>query len=435
MKYQEFLDHIYRKYSGNVKLELTRMRNVLEAMGNPQNSLDGFHIAGTNGKGSVCAILESLCLAHGLRTGLNTSPHLVDYTERFRLDGKEIPFERILGAYNRFEDMFESCDASFFEITTAIAFQLFQEEKVDAAIMEVGLGGRLDATNLFTPDVCAITTIGLDHVKTLGNRVKLIAAEKAGIIKKDVPVILGKIDSRPRRVILERAAAVGAPALIINRDFKVRVKARRVSGLEFDFSFGRHAYKNLRTNLIGEHQAANLAVALAAFIIFCQKHGLKIRPLRLRQALTRVNWRGRMQVLGENPLIIADGAHNVPGIKALLGTLGKIYPGRRFRFLISILADKNYREMLRLLCSKAEKVYLAQNQSERAASVAQQARVVDPCGVPYVTAASVEEAYLLARSELTPEDILICGGSLHTVGEVINSHAKLDLAGRNPHRP
>lgn len=426
MEYQEFLDHIYRKYSGNVKLELGRMQNLLEAMGNPQDILDGFHIAGTNGKGSVCAILESLCLTHGLHTGLNTSPHLVEYTERFRLDGSEVSFKRILGIYNRFEDKFESCDASFFEITTAIAFQLFKEEKVDAAIMEVGLGGRLDATNLFTPDVCAITTIGLDHVKTLGNRVKLIAAEKAGIIKKDVPVILGKIDSRPRGVILEKADAVGAPAYIINRDFKVRIKARRITGLEFDFSFGRHAYKNLRTNLIGEHQAANLAVALTAFIIFANKQDLKICPRKIRQALTRINWRGRMQVLGENPLIIADGAHNVPGIKALLGTLGRIYPGRRFRFLISILADKNYREMLRLLCSKAEKVYIAQNQSDRAASVSQQARVVDRWDVPYVTAASVEEAFLLARSELSPEDILICGGSLHTVGEVISSHAKYE---------
>ncbi|MGC9361908.1 MAG: bifunctional folylpolyglutamate synthase/dihydrofolate synthase [Candidatus Syntrophosphaera sp.] len=424
MKYQEFLDHIYRKYSGNVKLELGRMQNVLEAMENPQDTLNGFHIAGTNGKGSVCAILESLCLAHGLHTGLNTSPHLVDYTERFRLDGNEVSFERILGLYHRFEDMFESCDASFFEITTAIAFQLFKEEKVDAAIMEVGLGGRLDATNLFTPDVCAITTIGLDHVKTLGNRVKLIAAEKAGIIKKGVPVILGKIDSRPRRVILEKADAVGAPVFTIGRDFKVRIKARCVTGLEFDFSFGRHAYENLRTNLIGEHQAANLAVALTAFIVFARKQGLKICPRKIRQGLTRINWRGRMQVLGENPLIIADGAHNVPGIKALLGTLGRIYPGRRFKFLISILADKNYREMLRLLCAKAEKVYIAQNQSERAASVSQQARVVARCDVPYVTAASVEEAFLLARSELSPEDILICGGSLHTVGEVINSHAK-----------
>jgi dihydrofolate synthase / folylpolyglutamate synthase len=421
MQYREFLDHIYQKYSGNVKLELGRMKNLLEAMGDPQNTLNGFHIAGTNGKGSVCAILESLCLAHGLHTGLNTSPHLVDYTERFRLDGSEVPFERILGIYHRFESEFEECDASFFEITTAIAFHLFQEEKIGAAIMEVGLGGRLDATNLFTPDVCAITTIGLDHVKTLGNRVNLIAAEKAGIIKKDVPVILGKIDARPRRVILGKAASVGAPAYVIGREFSVRIRARRITGLEFDFSFGRHVYKDLKTNLIGEHQAANLAVALASFILFAEKQDLKISPQKIRQALTRINWMGRMQVLGEKPLIIADGAHNVPGIKALVGTLGRIYPGRRFRFLISILADKNYREMLRLLCAKAEKVYIAQNQSERAASVTQQVDVVAKCGVPYVTAASVKEAFLLAKSELSPEDILICGGSLHTVGEVLKS--------------
>ena len=419
MQYQEFLDHIYRKYSGNVKLELDRMRNLLREMDDPQSSLRGFHVAGTNGKGSVCAALEALCLAHGFSTGLNTSPHLIDYTERFRLQGRDIGFQRILDTFLRNETLFAKWDASFFEITTAIAFQIFKEEKLHTAVIEVGLGGRLDATNLFTPDVCAITTIGLDHVKTLGGTLELIAAEKAGIIKPGVPVVLGRIEPSPLKVITAQAQELKAPVFIYGRDFSATVTARRVSGLEFDFRFGRHVYRGLRTNLLGEHQAANLAVALTAFILYLQKRNIPLRPRALRQALQNINWKGRMQVLSQKPVVIADGAHNVQGVQALLATLHKIFPRRRFRFLVSILADKDFSQMLNLICANAEKIYLAQNESDRAATVAEQAREVEKYGVPYQTANSVAAAYRLARNEQGPQDILICGGSLYTVGELL----------------
>ncbi|HRX76959.1 MAG TPA: Mur ligase family protein, partial [Candidatus Cloacimonadota bacterium] len=211
MQYQEFLDHIYQRYSGNVKLELGRMEGLLKDMGSPQDKLRGFHVAGTNGKGSVCAALEALALAHNCRTGLNTSPHLINYTERFRLDGKEVDIESILKLFNEFEELFNKWEASFFEITTAIAFMLFARACPDVAVMEVGLGGRLDATNLFYPDVTAISTIGLDHIKTLGNNLEIIASEKAGIIKAHTPLVLGDIEESPLYVILEKALAKAAP--------------------------------------------------------------------------------------------------------------------------------------------------------------------------------------------------------------------------------
>ena len=420
MQYQEFLDHIYRKYSGNVKLELSRMEHLLDAMGNPEQALRGFHVGGTNGKGSVCATLEALCLAHGLSTGLNTSPHLVDYTERFRINGRELPFELILQSFHRFEGLFEEWDASFFEITTALAFQLFSAAGLHSSIMEVGLGGRLDATNLFKPDVAVITTIGLDHVKTLGGTLELIAAEKAGIIKAGIPVVLGQIPASPRRVIMRKAGQLGAPVLLAGRDFSFRVTARRVSGLRFDYRFGRHSYKSLTTNLIGEHQAGNLALALTAFFVYARARGIKVSALKVRQALNGINWRGRMQVLSTAPVIIADGAHNVQGVQALLKTLRRIWPRRKFRFLLSILADKDFPEMIRLFCSAADKVYLAQNGSERAATASEQAAEVQKHGVEYLCAESVAEAFKIAQSELGPGDVLICGGSLYTVGEVLN---------------
>lgn len=424
MLYKEFLEYIYRKYSGNVKLELDRMANLMQEMGNPQDALRGFHVAGTNGKGSVCATLEALCLAHGLHTGLNTSPHLIDYTERFRLDGRELPFQRILELFHRYEALFEKWEASFFEITTALAFQLFRDEKVHTAVMEVGLGGRLDATNLFTPDVCVITTIGLDHVKTLGNSVELIAAEKAGIIKDGVPLVLGRLEAGPKRIITTGAREHSAPVYQAGRDFRASAVRQRISGLEFDYEFKGYSWRKLRANLIGEHQAANLSLALTAFILYAEKQGIRLSVKAIRTALGSINWQGRMQVLSRRPAVILDGAHNVQGVQALVDTLEKIWPERKLSFLISILADKDYSAMIRLLCSKAERIYIAQNQSERAASAEEQAAEVRKHGIPFTLSASVGEAYQLALSELQPGDVLICGGSLYTVGEVLSAQQK-----------
>ena len=424
MQYQEFLDHIYQRYSGNIKLGLERMEGLLEEMGSPQNSLRGFHVGGTNGKGSVCASLEALCLAHGFSTGLNTSPHLINYTERFRVNGRELDFPRVLDTFSRFEGLFQKWDASFFEITTAIAMQVFKEEALHSAVIEVGLGGRLDATNPFTPDVSAITSIGLDHVKTLGATIKKIAAEKAGIIKPGVPLVLGKLPAAAFRVITQRAESLKAPLFLPGIDYSYQITSRSVSGLEFDYCFGRLRYRKLSTNLIGEHQAANLALALTAFFIYAKQRGFKVCAQKVRYALKNVIWQGRMQVLSTSPVIIADGAHNIQGVRAVLDTLSKIWPQRRFRFLISILADKNFGEMLRLICQNAQKIYLAQNSSERAATVQEQAAEVRKYGVEYATADSVSEALKIARAEMSENDILICGGSLFTVGEVLQAFSQ-----------
>ncbi|MDP3113866.1 MAG: folylpolyglutamate synthase/dihydrofolate synthase family protein [Candidatus Cloacimonadaceae bacterium] len=425
MLYQEFLDHIYKKYSGNVKLELDRMRNLMTEMGDPQTRLDGFHIAGTNGKGSVCATLEALCIAHGLSTGMNTSPHLINYTERFRVGGKDLSFPQILDCFHRYETLFEKWDASFFEISTAIAFELFVEAELDCSVIEVGLGGRLDATNLFTPSVTAITSIGLDHIKTLGGTVELIAAEKAGIIKAGIPLVMGYIDPSPSSVIEAIALERNAPIFMIGRDFHVDPVNQDIDGICFNFRFGELVFESLGANLIGSHQSANLSVALAAFIIYAQKHGIAVSEEAIRSALEKINWKGRMQVLSKQPVIILDGAHNVQGVQALIHTLDNIFPQQKLRFLISILADKDYLEMISLFCSKAFHIYIAQNQSDRAATAEDQAKQVGKHSVPYTIADSVAAALNLALSDMESDDVLICCGSLYTVGEVLQEWKEL----------
>lgn len=421
MNYHEFLDHIYQKYSGNVKLELDRMTGLLQDMGSPQNSFGGFHVAGTNGKGSVCATLEALALAHGLSTGLNTSPHLIDYTERFRINGVELPFQRVLDTFHQYDPLFQKWDASFFEISTAIAFAVFAAERLDCCVIEVGLGGRLDATNLFTPDVAAITTIGLDHVKTLGGTVELIAAEKAGIIKPSIPLVLGNIDPSPLNVITQLADARKAPVWRYGLHYHSLAGQDDIAGLCFDYSFDDYHWKDLRANLMGEHQAVNLATALTAFILYARSKNLEISESSVRQALLNINWKGRMQVLSTQPPVILDGAHNLQGIQALIRTLDKAFPGRKFRFLISILADKDYSGMIELICSRASHIYVAQNQSDRAASVEDQLSAVARHSVPATACPSVADAYRLALSETAQDEVLICGGSLYTVGEVLSA--------------
>jgi dihydrofolate synthase/folylpolyglutamate synthase len=421
MQYQEFLDHIYQRYSGNVKLELGRMQGLLQDMESPQTKYGGFHVAGTNGKGSVCACLEALALAHGLRTGLNTSPHLINYTERFRIDGQELPFPAILEKFHKYEELFNKWDASFFEITTAIAFSLFAEAGIDLAVMEVGLGGRLDATNLFVPDIAAITTIALDHIKTLGGTVEIIAAEKAGIIKDHVPLVLGDIQGSSLAIIQKVAQARQAPCYLYEQDWKVTASSDSTAGICFDYQFKDYHYLQLKANLMGEHQAINLGQALTAFILYCEKKGIQPDQERIREALGRINWFGRMQVLSLNPTVIIDGAHNVHGVQALVRSLNKVYPDRKLVFVLSILADKNYDEMIRMICTKAEKVYVAQNSSDRAASAEDQQKAVARYQVPAIAFPSVDEAFKAAFDEAGPDSVIVGGGSLFTVGEIISA--------------
>ena len=421
MLYNDFLEHIFKRYSGNVKLELNRMQGLLNDMGNPEKKLNGFHIAGTNGKGSVCATLEALCRDSGLKTALNTSPHLINYNERFRINGKEPSLQTLLNLYQRYEILFDKWEASFFEITTALAFAMFSEQNIDVSIIEVGLGGRLDATNLFFPDVAVITNIGLDHTKTLGGTLELIAGEKAGIIKEGIPLVLGEMEDSPLAIIEAVAMAKQVPVFRYQRDWQTSINNDSIDGIKLDYQFGKYTLPNLEVNLIGEHQAINIGTALTAFILYAQKKKLPLNEGTIRQALKNISWQGRMQVLSRKPIIILDGAHNVHGVKALMQTLEKLFPNRKVKFMLSILRDKDYPAMLSLICSRAEMVYVAQNQSERAATVDEQVSVIANYEIPCKTAPSVAEAYALAVQECNPDDVLIVCGSLYTVGEVLST--------------
>jgi dihydrofolate synthase / folylpolyglutamate synthase len=424
MDYQTFLQTIYLRHAANMKLGLERMEAVLDGMGSPERKLHGVHIAGTNGKGSTCAAFEALALAHGRTTGMNTSPHLVDYRERFRINGRPIAEADLMDAYFLRRDLFEANDATFFEISTALAFDLFHRLDLDTSIIEVGLGGRLDGTKPFTPDVTVITGIALDHTKTLGDTVDKIAFEKTGILKENTPLVMGDMPPEAAEVILHRAGELSIPVVRWGIGFSAENIRVSLDGTTFDFHDGAESLPDLRVNLLGAHQAHNAAVALVAFQRYAHSRGFAVDRGLCRAALARVDWPGRMQILRTAPLVILDGAHNDNGVEALVANLQNLFPGRKFRFVLAILGDKTFEHMIDRICILAERAYITRNASDRAATADEQADRVRANGVPHAIYPDVVSATRAAVDDASPEDIVIVTGSLYTIAEVLADPGK-----------
>ncbi len=424
-KFSDFIDYISQRNAGNIKYDLDRIYLILERMRNPEKELRGLHIAGTNGKGSTSAMIETLCLSHGWNTGLNTSPHLVDYRERFRINGKNITARELLKVYNSWSGLFEETEASFFEITTAIAFYYFYTLKLHTSIFEVGLGGRLDATNPFNATVSIITSISIDHPKTLGNTIEKIAFEKAGIIKKNIPLVVGNLPVTAHKVISDVAALKPVPIYTFGTDF--RVENVKIDNAFTTFDFVNHNRKiplparldYLKTNLIGKHQAHNASLAIVAHALYGKRIKEKIKPDLLRQALMNVNWPGRMQIIGRNPLTILDCAHNEEGIENLVKNLKELFPGKNFRFVVAILKDKNFGEMITHLGTIARKLYISKNNSDRAADINEQVEIARSHDLDHSAEPDIVTALNNALQEALKDDIILVTGSIYTVSEII----------------
>jgi dihydrofolate synthase/folylpolyglutamate synthase len=339
--YRDALDFLYARTTGIWKLGLDRVEAFLHSLGDPHRALRTIHVAGTNGKGSVCAMLEATLRAKGMRVAKYTSPHLVDFRERFIINDAPVAPERIVAFVERWTPEVERLHATFFEATTAMAFSFFAEERVDVAVIETGLGGRLDATNVITPLVAGVTTIGIDHVEYLGATREEIAYEKAGIFKRDVPAVIGDPDPAIRALLARHAREHGAAPVRIVYDeggpSDVRVHA---SGTSFGLSAcGQHVA--LSVPLLGAHQAANAAVAVA--MLEALPDALKPTVAELTRGFTRVRLPGRFQRWGK---YIFDVAHNPDGAMMLSNTLAAIGPTRPVVAVLSVLSDKDWRGIM-----------------------------------------------------------------------------------------
>ena len=334
---------------------LERMVELLALRGNPHLKLKVIHIGGTNGKGSTIAFLKSMLEKLGLRVGVFSSPYLIHYTEQISINGESIPEAKLETLMADYRSLLEGESAANlqgtteFEIITAIAYDYFASEQVDVAIMEVGMGGLLDSTNVCQPILTGITTIGLDHVALLGDTLEAIAEQKAGIIKQGVPLVTGRIAPEALAVIDSIAEGKDAPRLAYGTDYQVRHKESVVTGQVFDYtSVVRQG--RFQTGLLGLHQIENAGMAIALLDTFCQEDGRELASNDLlAQALEETSWPGRLEVVSRNPLMILDGAHNPHAIKALLATLQERFADYRKEILFTCIKTKALEDMLDLL--------------------------------------------------------------------------------------
>jgi dihydrofolate synthase / folylpolyglutamate synthase len=409
MNYPESVRFLYAL--GNeiktVKLGLERMRTLLGRLGRPERAARYIHVAGTNGKGSTCAMIESGLRAAGVRTGLFTSPHLVEPTERIRVAGEAVGAERFTWAFDRVHEAAEEllstgaidCHPTYFETVTAMAFLLFRELRAAIVVLEVGLGGRLDATNVVEPELCAITPIDYDHEQYLGNTLESIAAEKAGILKPGVPAIFASQRPEAARV-LDRRAAELAISVTQARDFEIR-------NLQLDRRGSRFSAGGLDVvcPLAGEHQVGN---ALTAALVL--KH-LDAPP----DGIAATRWPGRLEQVADGPEIILDGAHNPAGAKALAAYIERFYAGRRVWLIYGSMRDKAIEEIAGTLFPLAAEIVGTAPQFARA--LRPEALRVFAGDANFRVCASVPDAIALARAEARPGDAIFITGSLYVVGE------------------
>lgn len=415
LSYQESLKYLYGLQKHGIKFGLNSTENILDRVGNPHQKLRCIHIAGTNGKGSTAAILSSILREHGFRVGLYTSPHLVRFTERFRINDEEVPVARILDVFNRIRTTLNGREPpTFFEVVTAMSFLYFAEEEVDWAVIEVGMGGRLDATNVICPKVSIVTNISMDHQEYLGNTLSAIAREKAGIIKRGVPVVTGAAQPSVKGILKATCFQHKVPLYLLKTDFRVR---RSPNG-SFHYRGLRLQLPSLRLSLRGVHQINNAAVALAALEVLEMNRHLSLNPKAIKAGLTSVLWPARLEILQENPLILLDGAHNPPGAESLREALKKSFSYKRLHLVLGIMGDKDIRGIFRRLLPLAESVIFTQPKYVRAAKAETLRRLARPyIQKQYVIpdpASAIEQAKLHAE----PGDLICITGSLYFAGEV-----------------
>jgi len=443
MSYRETLKYLetfinYEKlsvYPYKESLKLERIRNFLAAIGNPQESLRCIHVAGSKGKGSTCAFLTYILREAGYKVGLYTSPHLSDFRERIRiLKGRQNPKEdafeglipaddltglvrKLRPAIERYNKASEYGPLTFFEVYTTLAFIYFQEKKTDIAVLETGLGGRLDATNTAWPCICAITPISYEHTQRLGNTLRKIAAEKAGIIKaqsakrkmQSLTVVSAPQEEEAMEVIRNKCRKAGAKLYAVGRDIKYERSGNgfKVIGISAECP-------DLKIRLIGGHQIANATLAVGV-VSALRPYGIDVDNATIRRGLYNTLWPGRCEIISENPLTVVDGAQNVASVSALRETVKENFPGKRTIIVLGVSDDKDIKGICAELADLSDEFILTQAHSPRALKPARMAEYLR--GKKLYLTDSVKEAKGLASKIVKRDDLVLVAGSLFVVGE------------------
>ncbi|MDE6508063.1 MAG: bifunctional folylpolyglutamate synthase/dihydrofolate synthase [Alistipes sp.] len=429
MNYTQTLEFLFQalpayetKGATAYKPGLERIAAFCRHMGNPQRNFFTVHVAGTNGKGSVSHIVASVLQQAGYRTGLFTSPHLLDFRERIRVDGEMIPKQKVVNFVDKHRDKMVELDLSFFEMTAAMAFDFFAQSDVEVAVIETGLGGRLDATNIIVPIVSVITNVGLEHTDLLGDTLPKIAAEKAGIVKKSIPVVIGESDPRYNAAIEQAAAANKSKVIYAEQIFQCEEQRSKENGQQFRLRRMRdsRAY-DIDLDLAGSYQRRNIVTAAATVDFLHEETPLTISRRAFmegtRHAAANTSLCGRWQRIAEAPLTLCDTGHNAHGMAYVAEQL-KTVPHDKLYCVMGFVRDKDLAHILPLLPRDAHYIFTAA-QSHRALPAAELAAKAAIYGLQGETAENVAAALARARELATPEDAIFVGGSTYVVAEAL----------------
>ena len=417
------LPMFHRIGSAAYKADLDNTIAICKLLGNPEKKFRSIHVAGTNGKGSSSHMLAAIFQSAGYKTGLYTSPHLKDFRERIRINGKMIPKQKVVSFIEKHKGDFEKIKPSFFEMTVGLAFDHFAKEKVDIAIIEVGLGGRLDSTNVITPLLSLITNISYDHMNLLGDSLEKIAGEKAGIIKPGIPVVIAQTQKKIANVFIKKAASQRSRITFADKAYKLKNAKQVLSGsklfLQADvYRKGYLHFKNLRCELAGLYQAKNIPGVLMACGL-ASGSGLILKDGSIRKGIENVSTltglRGRWEVLQHSPLVVADTGHNEAGIKEVLKQI-KATPHRQLHFVLGMVNDKDISKILKLLPKKAN-YYFCKASIPRALDAHELATRAHAHKLNGKVYPSVKKALLAAKKNAGNRDLVLVGGSTFTVAD------------------
>lgn len=417
MNYTEALEYIHGVNWRGSRLGLSRIQELLALLGNPQDQLKFVHVAGTNGKGSTCAMLASIFEKSGIRTGLYTSPYIRRFNERIQVNSESIGDTQLAEITEHIKPYAESMSdhPTEFEFVTAVAMEYFKREKCDIVILEVGLGGTLDSTNVInTPEVAVITAIDFDHMKELGGTIESIASAKAGIIKQNGSVVFYGNNVTAEKVIADKCAVEKAALTIVDYS-TLNIRESSIEGTTFDF----HTRKMLFVPLPGIYQARNAALVLTAIDILSEK--FQISEEAVHAGLAEVKWPGRFELLCKKPVFIADGAHNPHGIRGTADSIAHHFSGKKVLLVMGVMADKDVEQMLDIILPYAKQVFAVTPANPRALPAQDLAEKISTRGISAEAYEKVEDGVRAAISAAAPDDVICSLGSLYMYGDVADA--------------
>lgn len=428
MNYIEALEYIESTGKFGSKLGLENVAKLLQMLGNPQEKLKIIHVAGTNGKGSTCSYLNSILISAGYKTGLYTSPFLEEFNERIKINGINIDDEALAETISEVKAKIdimieEGLDhPTEFEIITAAAFLYFERQSTDFVVLEVGLGGRLDATNVCTPIISLIASISLDHTQYLGDTLAKIAYEKGGIIKHNVPTVLynqsEEVICAIKNICQERNSA-----LFITQDSSIEITKESIESQTINLTLFDEKYDNIELRLLGKHQSKNLLLALTAIKVLEKNNHIVISKEALYKGILETKWPGRMELISKYPLTIIDGAHNEDGARNLASTIDTYLSDKKITLVFGMLKDKDIQSVVDILFPKADNIVITIPHSDRAASIEDMKAILMPFikdhdkkHIEYID--TIENAVVYAQSHTQKEEAVLYAGSLYMIGDV-----------------